>query len=177
MAIEGHPSVFMQILHHFIFKASTAVKNYLQEKEILLSVTKESDHKFMQKVFFILTNTFELKPRLYLHQFLKYGYAEQKMLMCVDAVNKVTEIEAKIKLKKSLTPKRKSRKDSKTPSRRSRRLVSTYGYRSVGRSQNMQSTFSQRMNQSVVTEVKNVFSPERSESKSPPKPMQVKAVV
>ena len=76
MAIEGHPTVFMQILHHFIFKASTAVKNYLIQKEILLSVTKESDQKFMQKVFFILTNTFEIKPRLYIHQFLKYGYAE-----------------------------------------------------------------------------------------------------
>jgi hypothetical protein len=30
-----------------------------------------------------------LKPRINIQQFFKYGYAEQKMMMCVDTINRV----------------------------------------------------------------------------------------
>ena len=33
-----------------------------------------------------------LKPRINIQQFFKYGYAEQKMMMCVDTITRVKEM-------------------------------------------------------------------------------------
>jgi len=84
--MDGHPTIFMKILHYVLFYSSTAVRNYLYSKDIDPLTIHLNDYKFMERIFYIITNLLGLKPRISIHQFFKYGYAEQKMMMCVEAI-------------------------------------------------------------------------------------------
>jgi acyl carrier protein phosphodiesterase len=53
------------------------------------------------------TNLFGLKPRINIQQFFKYGYAEQKMMMCVDTINRVKQLAKEIRINSSLSSSRK----------------------------------------------------------------------
>ena len=74
--MDGHPTIFMKVLHYVLFYASSNVRNYLYSKEIDPMTIHMNDQKFMERTFFILTNLLGLKPRIHLHQFFKYGFAE-----------------------------------------------------------------------------------------------------
>lgn len=76
LAFEGHPMVFMKILHYSVFYASKAVANYLYAQEIDPMTVHLNDYKFMERIFFITVNHLGVKPRLNLQQFFKYGYSE-----------------------------------------------------------------------------------------------------
>ena len=77
-----------------------------------------NDYKFMEKIMFIFvstvfylkdfqTNIMGLKPRINIQQFFKYGYAEQKMMMCVDTITRVKEMAKEIRINSSLSSSRK----------------------------------------------------------------------
>mmetsp|Transcript_7024 Transcript_7024/g.11803 ORF Transcript_7024/g.11803 Transcript_7024/m.11803 type:complete len:288 (+) Transcript_7024:3-866(+) len=106
-ALDGHPSMFMKILHYAIFFSSTFVKNYLYSHEVDPKTIHLNDFKFMERVYFIMSNFLGLKARVQLHQFFKYGFAEQKMMMCVDVIKRVKELSKEIRIKQQLKSTRK----------------------------------------------------------------------
>ena len=84
--------VFMKILHFSVFYASKAVANWLYAQEIDPMTVHLNDYKFMERIFFITVNHLGVKPRLAIGQFFKYGFAEQKMMMCVDTIRAVKSL-------------------------------------------------------------------------------------
>ena len=75
-AMDGHPTMFMKILHYVLFYSSNLVRNYLYLKEIDPLTIHLNDFKFMERIFYIITNIMGLKPRISIGQFFKYGFAE-----------------------------------------------------------------------------------------------------
>lgn len=67
-----------------------------------------NDMKFLTRVLFLLVNLFSYRPKITLDQFFKYGFAEQKMLLCVDAINLVKRKHKSLKVQRSLSAKRSS---------------------------------------------------------------------
>lgn len=105
----------MKILHYALFYSSSWVKNYLYSKEIDPNTVHMNDKKFMEKTFFICNNLLEIKPRVTINQFFKYGFAEQKMMMCVDAIQAVKGLTRDLKIQSTLKSTRKL--TVRTPSR------------------------------------------------------------
>ena len=54
----------MKILHYVLFYSSTAVRNYLYSHEIDPMTIHLNDFKFMERIFFIMTNLLNIKPRI-----------------------------------------------------------------------------------------------------------------
>ena len=61
---DGHPTIFMKVLHYTLFYSSNYVKNYLYSKEVDPNTVHLNDYKFMERTFFICNNLLELKPRI-----------------------------------------------------------------------------------------------------------------
>ena len=76
-----------------------------------------NDYKFMERIFYIITNLMGIKPRIQIHQFFKYGYAEQKMMMCVDTIHRVRGLAKEIRINQSLNSARKQITRSMSKSR------------------------------------------------------------
>ena len=74
--MDGHPTIFMKILHYALFYSSSYVKNYLYSKEIDPNTIHLNDFKFMERTFYIINNLLGIKPRIQITQFFKYGFAE-----------------------------------------------------------------------------------------------------
>lgn len=89
--------IFMKILHFTIFYASKAVANYLFSKDIDPNTVHLNDYKFMEKIFAIAVAHLGVKPRVSIQQFFKYGFAEQKMMFCVDAIKAVKSLNKSIR--------------------------------------------------------------------------------
>jgi hypothetical protein len=62
----------------------------------------------MKRVFNILVTIFGYRPSVTLDQFFKYGFSEQKMILCCDIINLVRRAAKDIKLAKMLNRKRSS---------------------------------------------------------------------
>eukprot|EP00347_Sterkiella_histriomuscorum_P013163 403365769 len=105
-SLEGHPTQFMKIINYSMFVASASVKNYLYGKGVDPDTVYLNDFKFMKKVFKILVSIFGYKPSITLEQFFKYGFAEQKILLCCDTINLVKKAAKDLKVQKSLSRKR-----------------------------------------------------------------------
>jgi hypothetical protein len=56
-ALDGHPSIFMKILHYAVFYASGSVRNFLYSKEIDPMTIHLNDFKFMEKIMFIFVSS------------------------------------------------------------------------------------------------------------------------
>lgn len=99
--------IFMKILHFTIFYASKAVANYLYSKDIDPNTVHLNDYKFIEKIFAITVMHLGVKPRISIQQFFKYGFAEQKMMMCVDTIKAVKNLNKAVKRELSLSSTRK----------------------------------------------------------------------
>ena len=99
--------MFMKILHFAVFYASGKVRNYLYSQEIDPQTIHLNDFKFMERMMFIITNLLSIKPRIGIHQFFKYGFAEQKMMMCVDVIQRVKAMHKSIRIEQSLNSSRR----------------------------------------------------------------------
>ena len=55
-AMDGHPTMFMKILHYVLFYSSAAVRNYLYSKDIDPMTVHMNDYKFMERTFYILVS-------------------------------------------------------------------------------------------------------------------------
>ena len=65
------------------------MRDHLFSQEIDPDTVHLNDLKFLTRVWYILTNIFMYRPKMTIDQFFKYGFAEMKMLICVDAINLV----------------------------------------------------------------------------------------
>lgn len=63
-AMDGHPTIFMKVLHYVVFYSSSAVRNYLYQKEIDPNTIHLNDYKFMERIFYIITNLLGTRPRI-----------------------------------------------------------------------------------------------------------------
>ena len=54
--MDGHPTMFMKILHYVLFYSSTAVRNYLYSKDIDPLTIHLNDYKFMERIFYIIVS-------------------------------------------------------------------------------------------------------------------------
>lgn len=81
--------MYLKILHYAVFGASTAVKKYLFSNGVDPDTIHLNDFKFMKAIIYILVNLFNYKVKITIDQFFKYGYAEQKMLLCCDVIQLV----------------------------------------------------------------------------------------
>lgn len=105
--MDGHPTIFMKILHFAVFYASSNVKNFLYSHEVDPDTIHLNDFKFMEKMYYICTNLLGVKPRVNIEQFFKYGFAEQKMMTCVDVITRVREMNRELRIKASLNSTRR----------------------------------------------------------------------
>ncbi len=102
----GHPSVFLKVLHFVIFTASPQVKNHLVSHGVDPDTVHLPDRKFLPVVLQMLVTFFGYRPKITSEQFFKYGYAEQKMLLCTDTISLIKRKHKNLEVQKSLTGKR-----------------------------------------------------------------------
>lgn len=107
-AKQGHSTPFLKVLHYALFAASPTVKNHLIASGIDPDTVHLNDLKFLTRVMYILVNIFSYRPQITIDQFFKYGFAEQKMLLCVDTINLVKRKHKHLKNQRSLSSKRSS---------------------------------------------------------------------
>jgi regulator of RNase E activity RraB len=98
----------MKIISYTLFVSSASVKNLLIEKGVDPDTVYLNDYKFMKRVLNILVTIFGYRPSVTLDQFFKYGFSEQKMILCCDVINLVRRASKDIKLAKMLNRKRSS---------------------------------------------------------------------
>ena len=71
-AMDGHPTIFMKVLHYTLFYSSVTVRNYLFSKDIDPNTVHMNDHKFMERTFFIIVSLSIVKSiHLLIHSFLE----------------------------------------------------------------------------------------------------------
>eukprot|EP00350_Pseudokeronopsis_sp_OXSARD2_P008780 CAMPEP_0170542532 /NCGR_PEP_ID=MMETSP0211-20121228/1932_1 /TAXON_ID=311385 /ORGANISM="Pseudokeronopsis sp., Strain OXSARD2" /LENGTH=125 /DNA_ID=CAMNT_0010845625 /DNA_START=256 /DNA_END=633 /DNA_ORIENTATION=+ len=93
-------------MHFSLFVLFPSVKNYLVSKGVDPNTVYLNDFKFMSRILNVLINVFGYKPQITIHQFFKYGFAEQKMILCCDAISLVKKAARDIRVKRSLSRKR-----------------------------------------------------------------------
>ena len=98
--------MFLKILHYALFGSSTAVKKYIFNAGVDPDTIHLNDYKFFKAVIFILVNLFTYKVKITIDQFFKYGFAEQKMLLCCDVIELVKQKHKHIGIQRSLSAKR-----------------------------------------------------------------------
>ena len=98
----------MKILSYTLFVCSASVKAYLIDKGVDPDTVYLNDYKFMKRVFSLLVTIFGYRPSVTLDQFFKFGFSEQKMILCCDVINLVRRAAKDIKLAKMLNRKRSS---------------------------------------------------------------------
>ena len=98
----------MKIINYTLFVSSASVKNYLVEKGVDPDTVYLNDYKFMKRVLNLLVTIFGYRPSVTLEQFFKYGFSEQKMILCCDVISLVRRAAKDIKLAKMLNRKRSS---------------------------------------------------------------------
>jgi len=99
-----------------MFESSGSVKKYIISRGVDPDTVYLNDYKFMKAVFHILVIThypnslqvaiFGYKPSVTIDQFFRYGFSEQKMILCCDVINLVRRASKDIKISRSLNRKR-----------------------------------------------------------------------
>ena len=98
--------MFLKIIHYAMFAASPSVRDHLFANGVDPDTVHLNDLKFLTRVLYILVNMFGYRPKITIDQFFKYGFCEQKMLLCVDTINLVKRKHKMLKVQRSLTSKR-----------------------------------------------------------------------
>ena len=75
-AKEGHPTVFLKILHWAFFNTSAAVKHHMFKQGVDPDTIHLNDLKFFKAIKYILVSIFGYKTLVTVDQFFKYGFAE-----------------------------------------------------------------------------------------------------
>lgn len=96
----------MKVLHYTFFGASPTVRQYLYANGLDPDTQYLPDIKFLTRILAILVSQFHYKPHLTMEQFFKYGFAEQKMLLCCDAISAIKRKHRELKTCKKLNHKR-----------------------------------------------------------------------
>ena len=83
-AMRGDPSVYLPIIHHVFLGSSELLQRHLSESGVDLYV--KSDRQFISAVYKLLIMVFRYKPVLSQTQFFDMGYAEHKVLLCLNLI-------------------------------------------------------------------------------------------
>lgn len=86
---EGNPIVFLPILHFALLSYSKYVAQFLVENNYELY--SKSDKEFIDKIFKAMINLFNQKPTLNPRQFFSQGYAEAKIIFCLEVIKIVKQ--------------------------------------------------------------------------------------
>ena len=89
-----------------MFGASNSVTKWLYEQGVDPDTQYLPDTKFFKKCTSVMINLFNYKPLITHEQFFKYGFAEMKMLLCVDFINLVKRKHKELKIKRNMNRKR-----------------------------------------------------------------------
>ena len=81
------PLSFLPILHYTLLIYSPLVAAYIAEKGFELYA--KSDAKFVELAYKLLVDYFNYKPSLTTDQFFKDGYAEKKVMLCIDIIGHI----------------------------------------------------------------------------------------
>lgn len=106
MAKDGHPTMFLKIVHYALFGSSPSVRDYMFSNGVDKDTVHLNDLKFFKSVTYILVNLFGYKAKITQDQFFKYGYAEMKMLLCCDIITLVKRKQKHLQMHRSLSAKR-----------------------------------------------------------------------
>lgn len=82
--MQGDPAAFLPIIHHVLLGASELLQKHLAESGVDLFA--KSDRQFMGAVYKLLLTVFKHKPVLNTTQFFDLGFAEHKVLFCIDLI-------------------------------------------------------------------------------------------
>lgn len=110
---EGHPSTSLPIIHFCLLGFSKLVAEHLTEQGHDLYM--KNDYSFMETVFKILRQHFNYRPVLTIGQFLSIGYAERKILMCLDVINIMKEKHLELLRFKQVDDRRTVKSPIRTP--------------------------------------------------------------
>ena len=83
-AAKGEPAVFLPVIHHILLGNSELLQRHLAESGIDLYV--KSDRQFIGAVYKLLILVFRYKPVLSQAQFFDLGFAEHKVLLCLQLI-------------------------------------------------------------------------------------------
>lgn len=81
---QGHPAVFLPIIHYSLLSFSQLVAQYIVEQGFDLYM--KNDYTFLENVFKLLRSNFQYRCVLSVPQFLSMGFTERKVLMCLDII-------------------------------------------------------------------------------------------
>ncbi len=84
---EGDPRAFLPVLHYSVLNYSSTVAKYLLDNGYELF--SKSDKDFIEILFRSMINLFNFKVKLSPQQFFKMGFAEGKILYCVEVIRLV----------------------------------------------------------------------------------------
>ncbi|CAG9314018.1 unnamed protein product [Blepharisma stoltei] len=110
---EGHPSTSLPIIHFCLLGYSRLVSEYFTEQGFDLYM--KNDYSFMETVFKILRQMFNYRPVLTIGQFLAIGYAERKILMCLDVIGLIKEKHLELLRFKQLDERKTAKSPIRTP--------------------------------------------------------------
>ena len=82
---SGAPEVYLPILHYTLFNYSQQVAQFLSENKF--DMFAKNDLDFINTSFKCLIKLFNYKPLLSSKQFFSDGFAEGKIILCVDVIN------------------------------------------------------------------------------------------
>ena len=86
---EGLPIQFLPIMHYVVIDYSPEVAKYIREKGFELY--GKSDFRFMELIYKLLVNNFNYKPALTKEKFFMNGFAERKIIFCVEVIQMIKQ--------------------------------------------------------------------------------------
>jgi len=102
--VQYNPAIFLQIVHYILIDYSPAVYGYIVDKDYDLYA--KTDLRFIQCVYKVMLQEFNIKPSLNINQFFTESYLESKINFCLSLISSVKQLDAKLTSKrKPLKPK------------------------------------------------------------------------
>jgi hypothetical protein len=81
---NGNPLFFLPIIHYVILDYSKYIAKVLYDNQYELF--SKSDQDFISKAFKALIDLFNFKPNVTVKQFFSLGYAEAKVILCLEVI-------------------------------------------------------------------------------------------
>jgi len=132
---EGDPRAFLPVLHYSVLNYSSTVAKYLLDNGYELF--SKSDKDFIEILFRSMINLFNFKVKLSPQQFFKMGFAEGKILYCVEVIRLVRVYHTELNKKNNSLQKL-----SKMSSKKQIKPISNDNYNKTNQTQNRNNEFS-----------------------------------
>ncbi len=88
--MRGDPQVLLPILHSLFLESSPLLAHYFASRNYKLVACKDS--KFIETIYRIARDEFNYRPSLTQPQFFALGFAERKIIMLLDLIDRCTAL-------------------------------------------------------------------------------------